>query len=206
MLAGEQRMDRRNFLGLGLAPLGLAVPALAAQEAPKRVSRAYKWGMFPNVPLVTHDGRNVRFYDDLIQGDKIVVLNFFYTRCTDGLCPTGTYNLSKAQQVLGDRMGRDIFFYSITLDPENDTPSVIKGYAEAFNAKPGWTFLTGKPDDIEHLRRALGFVDTDPDRDKDKSTHVAVARYGDDALDRWASVSTQLKPQSIAVYIMSLKM
>src|SRR5262245_65558150 len=77
---------------------------------------------FPNVLLKTHTGRDVRFYDDVLAGDKIVLLNFMYARC-NGICPGTTQNLLRVQHLLADRMGRDVFMYSITLTPENDTPA-----------------------------------------------------------------------------------
>jgi len=190
-------MDRRNFLGLGLVPLVLAGKVHAAKEADRPMSRAARNGMFPNVPLITHNGEKVRFYDDLIR-DKIVLLNFFLVECTEGLCPTVATNLRKVQDLLGERMGRDIFFYSITLQPKKDTPKILKEYADNFDIKPGWTFLTGKPADIEVLRRAQGFVDWDPIRDKDVSNHTAMGRYGDDRLERWGGISLRSSPENIA--------
>ncbi|HZN00715.1 MAG TPA: SCO family protein, partial [Pyrinomonadaceae bacterium] len=70
---------------------------------------------FPNVTLTTHKGKKVKFYDDLLK-DKIVLINFMYVRC-DGKCPGTTANLVKVQKLLGDRVGKDIFIYSITLKP-----------------------------------------------------------------------------------------
>lgn len=190
-------MNRRDFFGLGLAPLILAGNARAAQESEKPMSRAAQIGLFPNVPLITHTGQKVRFYDDLIR-DKIVLINFFLVECTDGLCPTVTANLRKVQDLLGERMGRDIFFYSISLKPLHDTPKVMRDYAANFEVKPGWKFLTGKPADIELVRRAQGFVDRDPIRDKDVSNHTAMGRYGDDKLDRWGGIALRSSPENIA--------
>ena len=88
----------------------LAAAMLALSTAP--MSGA-PWGKqyFPNVPLTTQSGDTVRFFDDLIEG-KIVVLNFIYTTCPD-TCPLETAQLVKVQEILGDRIGKDIFFYSI---------------------------------------------------------------------------------------------
>lgn len=190
-------MDRRNFLGLGLVPLVLAGNVHGAKEADRPMSRAARNGMFPNVPLITHNGEKVRFYDDLIR-DKTVLFNFFLVQCTEGLCPTVAANLRKVQDLLGERMGRDIFFYSITLQPKKDTPKILKEYADNFDIKPGWTFLTGKPADIELLRRAQGFVDWDPKRDKDLSNHTAMGRYGNDRLERWGGIALRSSPENIA--------
>ncbi len=94
---------------------------------------------FPNVVLTTHEGRKVRFYDDLIE-NKIVVINFMYVKCEE-VCPGITANLVKLQKLLGSRLGRDIFMYSFTLKPEQDSPQVLRRYAEAYHAKKGLDVL-----------------------------------------------------------------
>src|SRR5712692_11871739 len=109
---------------------------------------------FPNVLLRTHENKTVRFYDDLVKG-KVVLINFMFTSCKR-FCPVTTPNLVKVQAALGDRVGRDVFLYSISLDPATDTPEVLTKYANAVGAGPGWTFLTGKAEDIGKLRRRLG--------------------------------------------------
>ena len=192
-------MDRRNFFGrglsLGLAPLVLAGNAAAA--AGKPLPRPSRTRFFPNVPLVTQDGKKVRFYDDCIR-DKTVMINFFLVECTDGLCPNAIANMRKVQDILGERMGKDIFFLSITLQPKKDTPAILKEYSDNFNIKPGWMFLTGKPADVETLRQALGYTDWDPEQDKNLNNHVGMARYGNDRLQRWGGVSLRATPENIA--------
>jgi protein SCO1/2 len=139
----------------------------------------------PNVPLVTHEGKHVRFYDDLVK-DKIVTLNFFYAKC-DEICPTVMANLAKVQKLLGDQVGRKVFMYSFTLKPEEDNVSVIKHYREMFGARPGWTFLTGKSQDIERVRQGIGFTYPEPAIDKDKTQHIGNVRYGNEPLMLWAA-------------------
>ncbi|MGB5307338.1 MAG: SCO family protein, partial [Arenicellales bacterium] len=109
------------------------------------------WGAnyFPNVTLTTHEGKEVRFFDDVIK-DKVVAINFIYTHCPD-TCPLETAQLVRVQNILGDRMGKDVFFYSISIDPERDTPEVLREYRERFGAE--WTFLTGNKEDIIQLRQ-----------------------------------------------------
>jgi protein SCO1/2 len=115
-----------------------------------------RWGAdyFPNVTLTTQNGAPVRFYDDLVKG-KIVAINLIYTTCKYA-CPLETARLSQVAKLLGDRMGRDVFFYSITIDPDHDTPEVLKEYAAKYQAGPGWTFLTGKQADIDLISKKLG--------------------------------------------------
>lgn len=140
---------------------------------------------FPDVELITQDGKRVRFYDDLLK-DKIVVINFFYATC-DGICPGITANLLKVKKLLGPRVGKDIFFYSFTLKPQADTPEVLRHYAEVNKLGPGWTLLTGTPETLELLRQKLGYVDPDPEVDKDKSQHIGTVRFGNEPLQLWTA-------------------
>lgn len=150
---------------------------------------------FPNLLLTTHEGRRVRFYDDLIK-DKIVILNFMYVKC-DGVCMPITMNLRRVQQLFGERMGRDIFIYSFTLKPQEDTVESLRRYAQMHHVKPGWTFLTGAVDDMELLRRKLGYVDPDPEADKDKSNHLGIIKYGNEPLERWGGCPGMSKAAGI---------
>ena len=150
---------------------------------------------FPNVPLITHEGRRVRFYDDLLE-DKIVVLNLMYADC-EGVCPTITANLAKAQRLLPSRVKADVFFYSLTVNPADDTPARLKEYADMHGAGKRWLFLTGQPADLELLRRTLGFVDLNPAVDKDKSSHSGVVRYGNEPLSLWGAVPGNSTPEWI---------
>jgi len=137
------------------------------------------WGAsyFPNVPLVTQDGKTVRFYDDLIK-DKRVLVNFIFTRCTD-ICPLATAKLLQVQKLLGPRVGRDIFIYSITLDPEFDTPETLKTYAARYGVSgPGWLFLTGSRKDIDAVRFKLG-------ERRDKTEHPNIVRLGNGVNGQW---------------------
>jgi protein SCO1/2 len=201
-----QNLTRRNLLGLlRLAPAVplaehlLANPALAA-ETQTSARGLLQRRNFPNVKLQNQDGEEVRFYDDLIK-DKIVTINFFYAKC-EGICPTVTANLAKAQKILGDRVGKDIFMISISLKPEHDTRAVLKEYADMFKARPGWSFLSGKPDDVEHLRRSLGFTNLDPRLDKDTSQHIGNVRMGNEPLMLWAACPGMARPEFIAKSIL----
>src|SRR5437870_9685093 len=190
-------MRRRTLLVSGalasLASVILRGVGFGRESAPRTGPRA---GYFPNAILRTHENKPVRFYDDLIKG-KVVLINFMYTN-GDGLCPRQTANLAAVQRALGDRVGRDIFMYSITLKPEEDTPKVLQQYAKSNGVKPGWLFLTGKPEDVENLRRKLGFVDPDPIVDRDKSQHIGVVRVGNDAIGSWTACPALSAPTQIA--------
>jgi protein SCO1/2 len=156
-------------------------------------------GFFPNFVVMDQDGTKARFYEDLVRG-KIVLFNFFYADC-EARCPLYTANLVKVQALLGDRVGRDIFMYSLTLDPAHDKPRVLKEYMRMHGVQPGWTFLTGRPAEMEELRKRLGFTDIDPAVDKEKSEHLGIIRYGNEKLDRWAACPAATRPETIVEYL-----
>ena len=154
---------------------------------------------FPNVPVVDHEGKLYRFYDDLIK-DKIVLINFMFTRC-NGTCPGTTANLKKVQAEFGDRMGRDVFLYSVSLDPEYDTVERLKAYADLFKVNPGWRFITGNPEDLTLIRRKFGLYRTDPALDRQADNHVGAVKFGIERLERWGMCSAMTKPKYIARYV-----
>jgi len=155
---------------------------------------------FPEMVLTTHMGKKVRLYEDLMK-DKCVVINFMYATCR-GICSPITANLLKVQSLLKDRVGRDIFMYSFSLKPDEDTPEALRAYAKNHGVGPGWSFLTGNPDDLELLRRRLGFVDPDPQRDADKTNHTGMVRYGNEGLMLWAAFPGMSKADAIAKSIL----
>ena len=200
-------LNRRTMLGLlGAVPLvGGLLTSVSAQGTEGTSSKFLATGKssreliaersFPNVVLTTHEGKKVRFYDDLIK-NKIVVFNFMYAKC-EGVCPGITMNMARVQKLLGPRVGRDIFMYSITLKPEVDTPKILADYARMHHAGPGWTFLTGKPMDIELLRQRQGFTNPDPVLDADKSQHIGMVRFGNEPMQWWAGCPGLAKPEFI---------
>ena len=145
---------RRQLRGKMAAVVGFATAA--ALLGPGTALAGGPWGAdyFPNVPLVTQDGKVVRFYDDLLKG-KSVAINLIYTHCSAS-CPLETAKLTQVQRIFGDRMGKDVFFYSISIDPKNDTPEAMKAYMEKYHIGPGWLFLTGKVEDIKLIAQKLG--------------------------------------------------
>ncbi len=152
------------------------------------------WGKsyFPNTRLITDTGEQVDFYDDLIKG-KIVAINFIYTSCPD-TCPLETAHLVKVQKILGDRLGSDIFIYSISIDPENDTVEVLHDYKKRFGAN--WTFLTGEKAEIGHLRRKLGlYID---EIDNNSRNHSISMIIGNEATGRWMKRSPFENPRVLA--------
>jgi len=165
-------------------------PPLSGREVMRR-------RYFPNTELVTSDGEKVRFYDDLLK-DKIVILNMMYAKC-DGVCPTTIANLKAARKILSREINHDIYVYSMTVKPEQDSPAALKAYARMHGIDdPHWLFLTGKPDDLDLLRGKLGFVDPNPEKAKDKSRHSGMLRYGNEPMAIWGMCQGSAEPEWIA--------
>lgn len=161
---------RRMLLAVCAAALA-ALPSLAAAQMRSGP------GFFPNLPVVNQDGQQLKFYDDLIK-DKIVIVMFIYTSCTD-ICPLTTARMTQIEDKLGAAVGRDIFIVSLTVDPENDTPERLKAYSKAFGTGPGWSFVTGRPEDIRAINYRLG------ERSKVLSEHRNEIVLGNDATGEW---------------------
>ena len=162
-------------------------------------SAANRWGAdyFPNVPLTTQDGATVRLYDDLLKG-KSVAINVIYTSCKDE-CPLETARLVQLQRLLGERMGKDIFFYSITIDPKRDKPEVLKAYAQKYGVGRGWLFLTGKEEDIKLATKKLGLSRVRDSVSRDG--HTASLMVGNEPAGLWMRNSAVDNPQFLATTV-----
>jgi protein SCO1 len=133
--------------------LALLVPWPAhAHEAPHD-QRLPVIGPAPDFTLTSQDGARVSLRD--FRG-KVVAVAFIFASCTD-VCPMLTDSMARVQDKLGTAFGPQIAFVSITVDPERDTPEVLKQYAENFGADlKGWSFLTGDPAIVHEVGRKYG--------------------------------------------------
>jgi len=152
---------------------------------------------FPNVVVYTHEGRKALFYDDLLRG-KMVMINCMSIK-NDAVFPV-TKNLVRVQRLLGDRLGRDLFMYSITVDPENDSPRVLKAFAARHETGSGWSFLSGEPGVIQLLRSRLFVSGSSHDHSEHgvvEDCSLALMRYGNEAVGLWGAVPAKTEPKSI---------
>jgi protein SCO1/2 len=111
---------RRFFIASAVA--GAALPVLPAGAS--RYAAKFHANEFPNPLLATHTGQRLRFYDDVVKGSKVLVFNMMYASCRN-ICPPNTAGLLQVQKLLRHRMGRDVFFYSLTLQPDLDRPACM---------------------------------------------------------------------------------
>ena len=176
-----------------LSGLALNLGGSPAWAAPQ--GSAWGANYFPNVELITQDGKKVRFYDDLIK-DKVFAINFIYTRCKDS-CSLETAALKKVQKALGDLMGEKVFFYSISIDGDRDKPAELKEYAEKFNVGPGWIFLTGRPEDVKLIRQKLGMYRDDGKVEKELSEHSINILMANEHAGQWIKRSPFEETQSL---------
>ena len=131
----------------------------------------------PDTELVDQNGQKIHFYTDLVKG-QTVVINFIFTTCTT-ICPPLGATFARVQKELGDKVGRDVRFISISVDPATDTPERLKAWGQKFHAGEGWTFVTGDKPQVDELLRALGSSSA---RREDHSPTILI---GNDAHGTW---------------------
>ena len=144
---------------------------------------------FSDVVLINQDGEKVRFYSDVLK-NKVVIINTFFTTCT-GICPPMNRNFEKIQEALGDRLGKDAFLVSISVDPVTDTPTRLKEYGRRFHARPGWMFLTGKKENVDWALYKLGqYVET-------KDEHTSIFIIGNEPKGLWKKAQGLAKAEEL---------
>jgi protein SCO1 len=143
----------------------------------------------PNVVVQTHNFRRALFYDDLLLG-KLVLIHCVSVQDRETWADIET--LVGVQELLGERLGRDVFIYSIATDPEHDTPQALRALAEKYGAQDGWLFLTAEPAALEALRdRLFG-----PAGGHDYS--MRLIRYGNVSAGLWGGILATADAESIA--------
>jgi protein SCO1 len=163
-----------------LLALAVSVPpghnAVAAAEKPKRTVEKYT---VPDVVLVNQSGAKVPL-KKFLETDKPVMVDFIYGTCTT-ICPV----LSASFISLQRRLGADadnVRLVSISIDPENDTPKVMRDYLKRYRSKPGWDFLTGTRDDIDRVMYAFNAYIAD------KMDHYPLTFIRNPSDGRWVRV------------------
>lgn len=131
----------------------------------------------PDLELLDQNGKKIHFYTDLVKG-RTVAINFIFTTCTT-ICPPLGATFARVQKELGDKVGREVRFISISVDPATDTPERLKAWGAKFHAGDGWTFVTGNKQEVDELLRVLGASSA---RREDHSPTVLI---GNDASGNW---------------------
>jgi protein SCO1/2 len=144
---------------------------------------------FTDTELTSHTGEKLKFYSDVLEG-RTVIISFMFTSCVDA-CPLINANLQRIQERLKDRMGKDIFIVSITVDPRVDTSKVLADYRKQYKAGTGWLFLTGSPKNIETVSSKMGQV-------FEKEAHLTALLVGNTKTARWRKIPAHLSDVVIA--------
>lgn len=162
-------------------------------KGPGRIELALTSSEIPDSWLVDQNGNKVRFYSDLVK-NKVVVINFFFTSC-GYICPMQARSLVRLKERLAGRLGRDVFFISVSRDPENDTPERLSKWAKHYAVSAGWTLLTGEQQVIKKLLRDLAYEGTG------QATHESLILIGNDRTGVWISTDGLLLPDELVKFI-----
>ena len=168
-------------------PEPASLPKTDEGAAAAKKSPAEKY--FSDVELIDQDGHKLKFYTDVLK-NKVVAINTFFTTCTS-ICPPMNRNFEKMQDALGDRLGKDVFLVSISVDPQTDTPTRLKEYGKRFHAKPGWLFLTGKKENVDWALYKLGqYVES-------KDEHTSIFIIGNEPKGLWKKAMGLAKAEEL---------
>lgn len=175
-----------------IAPFFVLGLQVHAQEPQPSAAQKY----FTDTVLVNQDGEKMRFYSDLLKG-KTVIIDSFFATC-QGSCLPMNRNLEKVQEALGDRLGKDAYIISISVDPTVDTPPALKAYSKKLNARPGWYFLTGDKASVDFVLKKLGqFVD-------DKQDHLNIFIIGNERTGLWKKAFGLAKSEELVKVVESV--
>src|SRR4051812_39462135 len=165
----------------------------------KRINVETETKFLPDLALLDQNGRRVRFYSDLIK-DKIVLISFFYTSCTYTCLMQGKV-FSELQAELGERLGKDVFLISVSMDPETDTPERLKSWAARHGLRKGWTLVTGSKDEMAKL---VGHLTGNPlGRIEMHSSFIYI---GNDKKNNWAAIYGLAAPEKLVKKIEEMRL
>lgn len=143
----------------------------------------------PDIVVKNQLNKNMSFYQDLVRG-KTVAINFVYTNCKTA-CPMQAATFSKLQDLLKDRLGKDVYLISVSIDPLEDTPSKLNSWSSKFGRKKGWELVTGKKADITRLLKAVDMFTAVQDE------HSPIILLGNDSSGTWQRVNGLSSPSKL---------
>jgi len=142
-----------------------------------------------DLELRDQDGNRVKLKSDVI-GDKLVAMTFIYSSCTT-ICPIYSALFTQVQELLGDRLGREVVLVTLTLDPTTDVPLRLKREAKKYSAKPGWYYLTGTKNNVDQVLRGLDAYFAD------FTQHPPMALVGDGKTGTWKRYNGFPQPEQL---------
>jgi cytochrome oxidase Cu insertion factor (SCO1/SenC/PrrC family) len=181
---------------LGMLKPGTDEPSKTADRGDESGTSSAARDYFTDVPLVDQNGVAVKLYSDILKG-KVVVITPFFTSCRAS-CPRLIETFSKLQAYYGDRVGKDLFLVSLTVDPETDTPARLKAYAGQVHASKGWSFLTGDRKNVDTALAKLGH------RMKGRDDHSNIYIIGNESTGLWKKALGLAPPEEIVKIVDSV--
>ena len=171
-------------------------PAAVKPAEPAPTYASGRKMIIPDVEVLDQDGNELHFYRDLIK-DKTVAINFIFTNCTT-ICPPLAATFARVQKEMGDKVGKDVHFISISVDPLTDTPERLKAWGAKFKAGAGWTFVTGEKEEMDKLLNALGAAVSK------REDHTPAMIIGNDAKGVWTRTYGLAKTSQIVGLIIDV--
>jgi len=152
---------------------------------------------FTDLEVIDQNGKHLRFYSDVLKG-RVVLINFIFTNCGDA-CPLITHKLVQVRALLDDSVKDDIWFVSISVDPDRDTPEAMKAFAEKHGADEShWVFLTGSKENLDAITKKLGQYSDEVE------AHSTLMLAGNTRTRHWTKVMPVAPPPGIAAQLSAL--
>lgn len=187
------------LFGTGMAlSCGLQAENAEAQAVENKLPSGPAKISIPDQAVLDQNGHKLRFYTDLVKG-KTVAINFIFTTCTT-ICPPMTANFAKVQKTMMAHGQKDFYLISVSVDPENDTPARLKAYADLFQAKPGWTFVTGTRAELQPIWQAFSVYSGGAKQD-----HSPTVVMGNDVSHSWTYASGLTSANKLITVIESIQ-
>ena len=179
-------------IGLAAAPqLGLAQGAGGGAPEDEAAAEEKARNYFTDLEVIDQNGQPLRFYSDVLK-DRVVLINFIFTSCRDA-CPMMTQKLIQTRSLMVDSVKDDIWFVSISIDPERDTPEAMRKFAKRQGVDDErWIWLTGSKQNLDHIVKKLGQYT------QEVEAHSTLMLAGNTRTRHWTRVMPSLPPAGIA--------
>ena len=180
------------FPAVGLAETAPSTPAHDSAAAEEK-ARNY----FTDLEVVDQNGKRLRFYSDVLK-DRIVLINFIFTNCQDA-CPLMTHKLKQVRSLMAESIKDQVWFVSISVDPERDTPEAMKAFATKQGVDEShWLFLTGPKQNLDFIVKRLGQYTPEVE------AHSTLMLAGNDRTRHWTRVMPMVPPDGVAEQLRAL--
>ena len=167
----------------------------ASNNQQSEEERARKY--FTDTEVIDQNGEKLRFYTDVLK-DRVVLISFIFTNC-EGACPLVAQKLKQTRALLAPAINEEVWFVTLSVDPDRDTPEAMKQFAEKQGLDESrWIFLTGDKPKVEFLIKRLGQYSPDIE------AHTTLMLAGNDRTQHWARVLPMVPPNGIAQQLQSL--